>query len=89
LVQGFKLRNFELQTKNNLGLNRVRIVENLNLTQDLNSKESLNISKEWKFDKEDFEVLLELKNRLGSRMKFESSDLIEIKGYSKSRQGLT
>jgi hypothetical protein len=41
-------------------------VENLNLTQDLNSKESLNISKEWKFDKEDFEVLLELKNRLGS-----------------------
>jgi hypothetical protein len=89
LVQGFKLRNFELQTKNNLGLNRVRIVENLNLTQDLNSKESLNISKQWKFDKEDFEVLLELKNRLGSRMKFESSDLIEIKGYSKSRQGLT
>jgi hypothetical protein len=64
-------------------------VENLNLTQDLNSKESLNIFKEWKFDKEDFEVLLELKNRLGSRMKFESSDLIEIKGYSKSRQGLT
>jgi hypothetical protein len=89
LVQGFKLRNFELQTKNNLVLNRVRIVENLNLTQDLNSKESLNISKEWKFDKEDFEVLLELKNRLGSWMKFESSDLIEIKGYSKSRQGLT
>jgi hypothetical protein len=55
----------------------------------LNSKEGLNIFKEWKFNKEDFEVLSELKNRLGSGMKFESIDLIQIKGYSNYRQGLT
>jgi hypothetical protein len=49
----------------------------------------LNIFKEWKFNKEDFDVLSELKNRLGSGMKFESTDLIQIKGYSNYRQGLT
>jgi hypothetical protein len=41
---------------------RIEDQGNLNLTQDLNSKESLNIFKEWKFDKEDFEVLSELEN---------------------------
>jgi hypothetical protein len=90
LVKGFNSKDFELQTKDKLGLNKgVRIEENLNLTQDLNSKEGLNIFKEWKFNKEDFEVLSELKNRLGSGMKFESIDLIQIKGYSNYRQGLT
>jgi hypothetical protein len=39
--------------------------------------------------KGDFEVLSELENLLGSGMKFESSDLIQIEGYSKSMQGLT
>jgi hypothetical protein len=34
--------------------------------------------------KGDFEALSKLKNGLGSGMKFESSDLIQIKGYSKS-----
>ncbi len=49
LVQGFNSKDFELQTKNNLGLNKgVRIKENLNSTQDLNSMEGLNIFKEWK-----------------------------------------
>jgi hypothetical protein len=57
------------------------------LTQDLNPKEGFNIFKEWKFDKEDFEVLSKIKNRLGSGMKFELSDWIQIKGYSNSRQG--
>jgi hypothetical protein len=90
LVKGFNSKDFELQTKDQLGLNKgVRIEENLNLTQDLNSKEGLNIFKEWKFNKEDFDVLSELKNRLGSGMKFESTDLIQIKGYSNYRQGLT
>jgi hypothetical protein len=55
----------------------------------LNSKEGLNTFKEWKFVKGDFEVLSELKNRLGSGMKFESMDLMQIKGYLKSKQGLT
>jgi hypothetical protein len=64
---------------------RIEDQGNLNLTQDLNSKESLNIFKEWKFDKEDFEVLSELENWLGSGMKFESTDLIQIEGYSTSR----
>jgi hypothetical protein len=41
------------------------------LTQNLDSKEGLNILKEQKFNKEDFDVLLEIKNRLGSGMKFE------------------
>jgi hypothetical protein len=41
---------------------RIEDQGNLNLTQDLNSKERLNIFKEWKFDKEDFEVLSELEN---------------------------
>jgi hypothetical protein len=63
LVQGFNSKDFELQTKNNLGLNKgVRIKENLNSTQDLNSMEGLNIFKEWKFDKEDFHVVSELEN---------------------------
>jgi hypothetical protein len=35
--------------------------------------------------KGDFEVLSKLENQLGSGMKFESSDLIQIEGYSKSR----
>jgi hypothetical protein len=48
----------------------------LNLTQDSNSKEDLNIFKEQKFEKEDFEVLSELENQLGSKIKFESMDLI-------------
>jgi hypothetical protein len=56
----------------------------LNSTQDLNSKDGLNIFEEWKFDKEYFEVLSKLENRLGSGLKFESSDLIQIKGYSNS-----
>jgi hypothetical protein len=41
------------------------------LTQNLDSKEGLNILKEQKFNKEDFDVLLEIKNRLVSGMKFE------------------
>jgi hypothetical protein len=41
------------------------------LTQNLDSKEGSNILKEQKFNKEDFDVLLEIKNRLGSGMKFE------------------
>jgi hypothetical protein len=45
---------------------------NLNLTQDLNSKEGLNIFKEQKFNKEGFDVLSEIKNQLGLGMKFES-----------------
>jgi hypothetical protein len=40
----------------------------------LDSNEGLNIFKEWKFYKEDFEVLLEIDKRLGSGMKFESRD---------------
>jgi hypothetical protein len=90
LVQGFNSNDFELQIKDKMGLNKgVRIEEKLNLTQDLNSKEGLNIYKEWKFDKEDFDVLSELKNWPGSGMKFGSMDLIQMKGYSKSKQGLT
>jgi hypothetical protein len=47
LVQGFNSNDFELQIKDKMGLNKgVRIEENLNLTQDLNSKEGLNIYKE-------------------------------------------
>jgi hypothetical protein len=44
---------------------------NLNSTQDLNSEEGLNIFKEQKFNKEDFEELSEIKNQLGPGMKFE------------------
>jgi hypothetical protein len=51
----------------------------------LNSKEGLNIFKEQKFNEDDFEVLSEIKNRLGSGMRFESSDLIQIKGYLNSQ----
>jgi hypothetical protein len=40
----------------------------------LDSNEGLNIFEEWKFYKEDFEVLLEIDKRLGSGMKFESRD---------------
>jgi hypothetical protein len=56
----------------------------LNSTQDLNSKEDLNICEERKFNKEDFEVCSKLENPLGSGMKFESTDLIQIKEYSNS-----
>jgi hypothetical protein len=49
LVQEFNSRDFELQTKDNLGSNKgFRIEEILNLTQDLNSKEGLNILEEQK-----------------------------------------
>jgi hypothetical protein len=41
---------------------RILDQENLNSTQDMNLEEGLNIFKEWKFDKEDFEVLSEIKN---------------------------
>jgi hypothetical protein len=37
----------------------------------LDSKEGLNIFKERKLDKEDFEVLSKIKNRIGSGKKFE------------------
>jgi hypothetical protein len=40
----------------------------------LDSKEGLNIFKERKFNKEDFEVLSEIKNQLGSEIKFELGD---------------
>jgi hypothetical protein len=53
----------------------------------LDSKEGLNISKERKFNTEDFEVLSEIENRHVSGMKIESSDWIQIKGYSISGQG--
>jgi hypothetical protein len=50
---------------------------------DLNSKEDFNIFKEWKFNKEDFDVLSKLKNPPGPGIKFES-DLIQIEEYSNS-----
>jgi hypothetical protein len=53
----------------------------------LDSKEGLNIFKERQFNKGDFEVLLKIENWLGSGMKLESSDLIQIKGYLNLRQG--
>jgi hypothetical protein len=47
LVKGFNSKDFELQTKDKLGLNKgVRIEEILNSTQDLSSNEGLNIFKE-------------------------------------------
>jgi hypothetical protein len=85
LVQEFNWKDFQLQTKDNLGSNKgFRIEENLNSTRDLNSKEGLNIFKERKRIKEGFEILLEIKNWLGSEMKFELTDFIEIKGYLNS-----
>jgi hypothetical protein len=59
----------------------------LNLTRDLNSKVGLNIFNERKRNKKGFEILSEIKSWLGSEMRFESSDLIQIDGYSKSGQG--
>jgi hypothetical protein len=37
--------------------------------------------------KENFEILSKIKNRLGSEIKFESSDFIQMKRYLNSRQG--
>jgi hypothetical protein len=90
LVLGFKSKDFELQTKVNFGLNKgFRTRENLNSTYHLNSKKDLSIFEERKRNKEGFEFLSEIKNLLGSEMRFESTDLIQVEGYSKSRQGLT
>jgi hypothetical protein len=50
LVQGFKSKDFEIQPKDNLGFKR-RILRSRKFEFDsgFNSKEGLNIFKEWKF----------------------------------------
>jgi hypothetical protein len=47
LVHGLLSKDFEIQTKDNFGLNKgFRIKENLISTQDLNSKKGLNLFEE-------------------------------------------
>jgi hypothetical protein len=71
LVQGFKSKDLELQTKDNLDSKQsIFRANDLNSTQYLNSREYLNLFKDQKFNKEDFEILSEIIIRLGLRMKY-------------------
>jgi hypothetical protein len=76
LVQGFKSKDFEIQTKTNLDSNeRFWITEIWIQLEILNSRKDLNSFKDQNLTKGDFEIVWEIKNWLGSKMKFESFDL--------------
>jgi hypothetical protein len=87
LVQDFNSKDFEVQTKDNLDSNKGFGIDEIWIR--------LGIwiwRKAWIFSKNrnymgDFEVLSERENQLGWGIKFESTDLIQIKGYLNSRQG--
>jgi hypothetical protein len=84
LVQGFNSKDFELQIKDILGPNKGFRIEKIwiRLRIWIQRKDWI-LSKNGNY-KEDFEVLSKLKNGLDSDIKFESMDLIQIKGYLNS-----